>query len=202
MSRILRSNPPDVPHYQKALEERKRRGRFWTLVIIFVGSLGTVISSSFGHPSIRAPQVKKESWQRVLSANQRFENYKDDFIQFGRSPQSRRSRNAEDLTDVQWVAVADHTVAHLEYIETIVAIYLKVSVKQDRLAIWSIIASQVDTTMKRLDREVQVTDALISVLKTPSVVNESMLMRDDLRRVERDVDGAIREIEAAEAKLP
>ncbi len=202
LNKILRCNPPDVPHYQRALDERKRRDQFWMLVVSCVGILLTVISSSFAYVKIFTPQVKQESWQRVLSANQQFENYKNDFVQFGQSPQAKRSRNTEDLTDVQLVSVADRTVSHLESIETMIAIYLKVSSKQDRLAIWPLITDQIDTTRKRLDQQVQVTNALISLLKTPGVVAEAMRMRDDLRRVGEDLEGARKEIEPAEAKLP
>lgn len=202
LNKILRCNPPDVPHYQKALEERKRRDQFRVLVVSCAAILLTVISSSFGRVNTFAPQVKQESWQRVLSTNQQFENYRNDFIQFGQSPQAKHSRNTEDLTDVQLVSVADQTVSHLEYIEMMVAIYLKVSSKQDRLAIWPLITEQIDTTKKRLDQQVQVTNALISILKTPGVVGEATRMRDDLRKVEEDLDGARKEIEAAEAKLP
>jgi hypothetical protein len=37
------------------------------------------------------------------------------------------------------VIVADQTIAHLENVEALVAIYLKVSNKADRLAIWPLI---------------------------------------------------------------
>jgi hypothetical protein len=47
-----------------------------------------------------------------------------------------------------------------------------------------------------------VANALITELRTPAVITEAMRMRDELRRVEQDLDGAIKEIEAAEAKLP
>ena len=147
-------------------------------------------------------QVKQESWQKLLAMNEHFENYKSNFIQFGQSSHASRSRNAEDLTDVQLVMVADQTISHLEYIETIVAIYLKVSSKQDRLGIWPLITGQMDTTRKRLEQQVQVTNTLISSLRTPGVVAEAMRMRDDLRKVEEDLEGATKEIEAAEAKLP
>ncbi len=202
LNKILRCNPPEVPHYQKALEERKRRDQFWMLVVSCAGILLTLTSLSLGHANPSVPQVKQERWQRVLSMNQRFENYKNDFIQFGQSPQAKHSRNTEDLTDVQLVSAADQTVSHLEYVETMVAIYLKVSIKQDRLAIWPLIIDQIGMTKKKLDQQVQVTNALISILKTPGVVGEATLMRDDMRTVEQDLDGAMKEIEAAEAKLP
>jgi len=202
LNKILSFNPPDVPHYQRALEERKRRDQLWMLVVSCAAILLTVISSSFGRAKTFAPQVKQESWQRVLSTNQQFENYKNDFIQFGQSPRAKHSRNTEDLTDVQLVSVADQTVSHLEYTETMVAIYLKVSSKHDRLAIWPLITDQIDTTRKRLGQQVQVTNTLIPLLKTPGALAEAIHMRDDLRRVEQDLDGATREIEAAEAKLP
>ena len=113
LSKILRCNPPDVPHYQKALEERKRRDQFWML-IVSCAAIRLTVMSSFGRAKTFAPQVKQESWQRVLSTNQPFENYRNDFIQFGQSPQAKHSRNTEDLTDVQLVSVADQTVSHLE----------------------------------------------------------------------------------------
>jgi hypothetical protein len=162
----------------------------------------TLISSSFGRANPSAPQVNQASWQRVLSTNQQFENFKNDFIQFGQSPQAKHSRNAEDLTDVQLVSVADQAVSHLECIETMVAIYLKVSSKQDRLTIWPLITDQVYAAKKRLDQQVQVTNVLISTLKTPGVVQEASRMRDGLRSVEQDLDEAMKEIEAAESKLP
>jgi len=166
----------------------------WTILL-------SVISSSLMLVNTFA-QVKQESWQRVLSMNQQFENYKSDFIEFGHSPQALHSRNTEDLTDVHLVMMADQTISHLEYIETIVAIYLKVSSKQDRLAIWPLITDQIDTTRKRLEQQIQVTNSQISLLKTPGVVDEAMRMRDDLRKVKEDLEGARKEIEAAEAKLP
>jgi hypothetical protein len=202
LKKVLSCNPPDVPHYQKALEERKRRDQFWMLIVSCASILLTVISSSFGRANLPAPQVKQESWQRLLTMNQQFENYKNDFIQFGQSPQAKHSGNTEDLTDVQLVSVADQTVSHLEYIETMVTIYLKVSSKQDRLAIWSLITDQIDTTKKRLAQQIQVTNALISLLKSPGVVGEATRMREDLRRVVQDLDRALTEIEAGEARLP
>ncbi len=202
LNKILRTNPPDVPHYQKALEERKRRDQFRMLIVSCAAVLLTVIPPIFGRAKTLASQAKQESWQRVLSANQQFENYKNDFIQFGQSPQAKHSRNTEDLTDLQLVSVADQAVSHLEYVETMVAIYLKVSSKQDRLAIWPLITDQIDTTKKRLDQQVQVTNALLTSLKTPGVVSEAMHMRDDLRSVEQDLAAAMKEIETAEAKLP
>jgi hypothetical protein len=201
LKKILRSNPPDVPHYQKALDERKRRDQFWVLIVGCAGTLLTVLSLSFGGSKTLAAQVKQESWQRVLSANQQFENYKNDFIQFGHSPQAKRSRNTEDWTDVQLISIADQTVSHLEYVETMVAIYLKVSSKQDRLAIWPLITEQIGTTRKRLDQQVEVANLMITTLRTPGVVAETMHMRDDLRKAEEDLEGARKEIEAAEAKL-
>jgi hypothetical protein len=83
-----------------------------------------------------------------------------------------------------------------------VAVYLKVSSKQDRLAIWPLISNQIDNTRKRLDQQVQVVNTLISVLKTPGVIAEAMRMRDDLRKVGEDLEGARKELEAAEGKLP
>jgi hypothetical protein len=166
----------------------------WTILL-------AVLSSFFGLANTSA-QVKQESWQRVLSMDQQFENYKNDFIQFGQSSHAARSRNAEDLTDVQLVVVADQTISHLECIETLVAVYLKVSSKQDRLAIWPLISNQIDNTRKRLDQQVQVVNTLISVLKTPGVIAEAMRMRDDLRKVGEDLEGARKELEAAEGKLP
>ena len=203
LTKVLNHNPPDVPHYKKALEERKRRYQFRMLAVSCAAILLTVMSSTFlVRAKSFAPQVKQESWQRLLTMNQQFENYKNDFIQFGQSPPAKRSRNAEDLTDVQLVAVADQTTSHLEYIETMVAIYLKVSNKRDRLAIWPLITDQIATTRQRLERQVEVTNALIPLLKTPGVLAEAMRMRDDLRRVEEDLEGATKEIEVAESKLP
>jgi hypothetical protein len=202
LNRILRCNPPDVPHYRKALEELNRRDQFRTLIVGCVALLLTLISSQVGRAKPSAPQVKQESLQRVLSTNQQFENYKNDFREFAQSLRARRSGNAEDLTDVQLMVVADQVVVHLEYVETMVAIYLKVSSKQDRLTVWPLITDQLDFTRKRFDQLVGVANALITELRTPAVITEAMRMRDELRRVEQDLDGAIKEIEAAEAKLP
>jgi hypothetical protein len=202
LKKILRCNPPDVPHYQKALEEGKRRSQTSMLVVSCTAIGLTVIAwLPFGRAKTLAPQVKQENWQRVLSTNQQFENYKNDFRQFAQSSHAKRSRNAEDLTDIQLMVVADQIVVHLEYVQTIVAIYLKASSKQDRLAIWPLITDQIDFTRKRLDQQVGVANALITELRTPAVVTEAMRMRDDLRRVEQDLDGAMKEIETAEARL-
>lgn len=164
----------------------------------------TVLLSALASLTLANPheQVKQENWQRLLTMNQRFENYKSDFIEFGRSPQAKRSRNSEDIIDVHLVMTADQTVSHLEYIEAMVAIYLKVSNKQDRLAIWPLITDQIATTKKRLEQQVQLTNAQIPLLRTPGVVAEAMRMRDDLRNVEENLEGAMNEIEAAEARLP
>jgi len=147
-------------------------------------------------------QTKQENWQSLLRMNQQFENYKSDFIQFGKSPHASRSRNAEDLTDVGLVMVADQVISHLENVETLVAIYLKVLNKQDRLAVWPLIAEQMANTSKRLERQVEVTNAEISVLKTPGAIAEAMRMRDDLRKVMENLEGAQKELEQAEAKIP
>src|SRR6267142_1043655 len=61
LNKILSFNPPDVPHYQRALEERKRRDQLWMLVVSCAAILLTVISSSFGRAKTFAPQVKQES---------------------------------------------------------------------------------------------------------------------------------------------
>jgi hypothetical protein len=37
LKKILRSNPPDVPHYGRALEERKRRYQSWMLIVTCAG---------------------------------------------------------------------------------------------------------------------------------------------------------------------
>ena len=146
-------------------------------------------------------QAKQESWQRDLLMNQRFENYKNDFIQFGQTPQARHSRNEEDLTDVGLMMVADQTVAHVECAETLVAIYLKVSNKRDRLDIWPFITGQIAEAIKRLNKQIEVTNAEMSQLHTPAAVAEALRMRDDLRQLTQDLDGAMKEIEAAEAKI-
>src|SRR6267143_4581571 len=91
-------------------------------------------------------QTKQDNWQNLLRMNQQFENYNSDFVQFGKSQHAARSRNSEDLTDVGLVIVADQAVSHLENVETLVAIYLKVTNKQDRLAIWPLITEQMATT--------------------------------------------------------
>jgi len=201
LNKILRCNRPDFPHYQKALEERKRRYQFWML-IVSCGALLLTVISSFGRANTVAPQAKQESWQRLNTRNQQFENYKNDFRQFGQTSHAQRSGNAEDYTEMQLMVVADQIIVHLEYVETSVEIYLKVSSKQDRLAIWPLITEQMDTTRKRLNQQVEVTNALITELRTPAVVSEAIRMRDDLRKVEEDLEGARKEIEAAEAKLP
>jgi hypothetical protein len=203
LKNILQSNPPDVPHYQKAVEERKRRDRFWTLILSCAAIFLTVISlSSSGRGDTVVPQIKQESWQRLGTRNQQFENYKNDFRQFGQSSHARHSRDAEDVTDVQLMVIADQIVVHLEYVETIVEIDLKVSNKKDRLAIWPSITEQMETSRKRLEQQVEAINALITTLRTPAVITEAMHMRDDLRGVQQDLDGARKEIEEAEAKLP
>ena len=77
-----------------------------------------VISLLFWHSHPLAAQVKQESWQRLLTMNQQFENHKTDLKQLF---QTSRSSNNEDMIDVQLVGVADDTIVHLEYIETMVA---------------------------------------------------------------------------------
>jgi hypothetical protein len=142
-------------------------------------------------------QVKQESWQRVLLMDDKFENYKNDFIQFGQA----RSNSPEASTDVALVVVADQTVTHLRCVETLVAIYLKVSTKQDRLTIWPLITDRVAEINKRLGQQVEVTNTQITQLHTPVVVAEAMRMRDDLRQLTADLDGAMKEIETQEAKV-
>lgn len=199
LKKILMCNPPDVPHYKKALDERKRRDRRWMLIVTCTATLLTVISLLFGLAHTFAAQVKQERWQHLLTMNQQFENYKTDFKQFS---QTSRSSQNEDMIDLQLVGVADHTVVHLEYIQTIMAIYLKVSSKQDRLAIWPLITDQMNYTRKRLDLQIEMVNVSISAIRRPGVVAEAMHMRDDLRQVEEDLDGTRKEIEVAEAKLP
>jgi hypothetical protein len=199
LKKIQMCNPPDVPHYKKALDERKRRDRRWMLIVTCTATLLTVISLLFGLAHTFAAQVKQERWQHLLTMNQQFENYKTDFKQLF---QTSRSSQNEDMIDLQLVGVADHTVVHLEYIQTIMAIYLKVSSKQDRLAIWPLITDQMDYTRKRLDLQIEMVNVSISAIRRPGVVAEAMHMRDDLRQVEEDLDGTRKEIEVAEAKLP
>jgi hypothetical protein len=90
----------------------------------------------------------------------------------------------------------------IEYVETMLAIYHTVSNKQDLLAIWPLITDHMDSTRKRLDFDVQKANTVISVLKTPGVLAEAIHMRDDLRKIQEDLDGARKAYEAAEAKLP
>lgn len=142
-------------------------------------------------------QVKQESWQRVLLMDDKFENYKNDFRQFGQA----RSRNPEAATDVALVVVADQTVSHLRCVETLVAIYLKVSTKQDRLAIWPLITDRVREITNRLNRQLEVTNTYMTLVQTPAVVAEAMRMRDDLRQLTVDLGGAMKELETAEAKI-
>ena len=59
-----------------------------------------------------------------------------------------------------------------------------------------------DTTKKRLDLKVEMTNVCISQLKRQGVIAEAMRMREDLRKVEEDLEGARKELEAAEARLP
>jgi hypothetical protein len=99
------------------------------------------------------------------------------------------------------VVVADQTVSHLRCVETLVAIYLKVSTKQDRLTIWPLITDRVTEITKRLDQQVEVTNINLTLVHIPAVVAEAMRMRDDLRQLTVDLDGAMKEIETAEAKL-
>lgn len=142
-------------------------------------------------------QVKQESWQRVLLMDDKFENYKNDFRQFGQAA----SRNPEASTDVALVVVADQTVSHLRCVETLVAIYLKVSTKQDRLAIWPLITDRVTEITNRLNQQLEVTNTYMTLVQTPAVVAEAMRMRDDLRQLTVDLDGAMKELETAEAKI-
>lgn len=153
-------------------------------------------------PMSISAQVNQESWQKLIQMNEQFENYQKDFVQFGQSKHARHSRNTEDLTDVGLVMVADQTISYLESVETLVAVYLKVSNKKDRMAIWPLITEQMATAKKRLDRQIEVTNAEITTLKTPGVVAEATRMRDDLRRVAEYLEEAQKEIEAAEANLP
>jgi hypothetical protein len=142
-------------------------------------------------------QVKQESWQRVLLMDDKFENYKNDFIQFGQA----RSSSPEASIDVALVVVADQTVSHLRCVETLVAIYLKVSTKQDRLTIWPLITDRVTEITKRLGQQIEVTNTQMTLLNTPAVVAEAMRMRDDLRQLSAGLDGAMKEIETQEAKV-
>ncbi|HKW62932.1 MAG TPA: hypothetical protein VJN89_10335 [Candidatus Acidoferrum sp.] len=202
LSKILRCNPPDTPHYQKALEEQKCRNRFWTLVISFAAVVLPVVTwLPFARSSTFLRQVEQESWRRLNKRNQEFENYKNDFRQFAQSSRARRSRNAEDTTDAQLMVVADQIVVHLEYTEAMAEIYLRVSAKKDRLAIWPLVAEQIGVTKKRLDQQMEVINALITELRTPAVVAEGTRMRDGLRGLEQDLDGMVNEIQSAEAAL-
>lgn len=142
-------------------------------------------------------QVKQESWQSVLLMDDKFENYKNDFLQFGQA----RSSSPEASTDVALVVVADQTVSHLRCVETLVAIYLKVSTKQDRLTIWPLITDRVTEITKRLGQQIEVTNVQMTPLHTPAVVAEAMRMRDDLRQLTLDLDGAMKEIKTQEAKI-
>jgi hypothetical protein len=108
-------------------------------------------------------QVKQESWQSVLLMDDKFENYKNDFLQFGQA----RSSSPEASTDVALVVVADQTVSHLRCVETLVAIYLKVSTKQDRLTIWPLITDRVTEITKRLGQQIEVTNVQMTPLHTP-----------------------------------
>ena len=150
LNKILICNPPDAPHYLKALEERNRRNRFQTLIVSCTALLLAAVSPlAFGRCKNFAPQLEEENWRRLNTRNQQFENYKNDFRQFGQASQTRRSRNAEDMTDVQLMVVADQVVIHLEYMETIVEVYLKVVTKKDRLTIWPMMTNQVGITKKK-----------------------------------------------------
>jgi hypothetical protein len=142
-------------------------------------------------------QVKQESWQRVLLMDDKFENYKNDFIQFAQA----RSTNPEASTDVALMIVADQTVSHVRCVETLVVIYLKVSTKQDRLTIWPLITDRVTEITNRLGQQIEATNLQMTLLRTPVVVAEAMRMRDDLRQLTVDLDGAMKEIETAEAKI-
>ena len=142
-------------------------------------------------------QVKQDSWQRVLLMDDKFENYKNDFRNFSQASASR----PEVSTDVALIIVADQTVGHLRCVETLVAIYLKVSTKQDRLRIWPLIIDRVTEITKRLDQQVEVTNTYLTLVHTPAVVTEAMRMRDDLRQITVDLDGEMKELETAEAKI-
>jgi hypothetical protein len=102
---------------------------------------------------------------------------------------------------VALVVVADQTVSHLRCVETLVAIYLKVSTKQDRLTIWPLITDRVTEITKRLGQQIEVTNVQMTLLHTPAVVAEAMRMRDDLRQLTLDLDGAMKEIKTQEAKI-
>ncbi len=127
----------------------------------------------------------------------KFENYKNDFIQFGQA----RSTNPEGSTDLALMIVADQTVSHVRCVETLVVIYLKVSTKQDRLSIWPLITDRVTEITKRVDQQVEITNTYLTLVHTPAVVAEAMRMRDDLRQLTSDLDGAMKEIETQEAKI-
>jgi hypothetical protein len=140
---------------------------------------------------------KQESWQRVLLMDDKFENYKNDFIQFGKASSS----SPEASTDLALVVVADQAVGHLRCVETLVAIYFKVSTKQDRLAIWPLITDRVTEITKRLGQQIEVTNTQMTLVHAPVVAAEAMRMRDDLRQLTADLDGAMKEIETQEAKI-
>jgi hypothetical protein len=142
-------------------------------------------------------QAKQESWQRVLLTDDKFENYKNDFIQFGQASSSSPVAS----TDLALVVVADQTVGHLRCVESLVAIYFKVSTKQDRLTIWPLITDRVTEITKRLGQQIEVTNTQMTLVHVPVVVAEAMRMRDDMRQLTADLDGAMKEIEAQEAKI-
>jgi len=153
-------------------------------------------------PLTGAAQTKQENWQSLNRMNQRFENYRIDFAQVGKTKHAARSRNEEDLTDLGLTIVADQVVAHLESVEALITVYLKVLNKQDRIAIWPLITEQIANTSNRLERQVEVINVEMTALKTPAMITEAMRMRDDLRKVIENLAGAQKELEQAEFSIP
>jgi hypothetical protein len=56
-------------------------------------------------------------------------------------------------------------------------------------------------TSKRLERQIQIRNAEISAMKTPGVIAEAIRMRDDLRKVIENLEGAQKELEQAESNI-
>ena len=98
--------------------------------------------------------------------------------------------------------MADQVVAHLESVEALITVYLKVLNKQDRIAIWPLITEQIANTSNRLERQVEVINVEMTALKTPAMITEAMRMRDDLRKVIENLAGAQKELEQAEFSIP
>jgi hypothetical protein len=56
-------------------------------------------------------------------------------------------------------------------------------------------------TSKRLERQIQIINVEISAMKPPGVIAAAIRMRDDLRKVIENLEGAQKELEQAESNI-